>query len=116
VDQSKIYSSEEPLPINLLGSQTKAVSANRMNQVKDIFLLSCYTGLAYADVKKLKADFKYLNIDGERVLVLTLLCKMDPHFLNRKFHRDYSYEFIKISKARMIVEFGGDFFYLNKVK
>lgn len=32
----------------------KQFSIDRINQVRDIFLFSCYTGLAYADVKKLK--------------------------------------------------------------
>ena len=33
---------------------SKIFSAERLNLVKDIFIFSCYTGLAYADVKKLK--------------------------------------------------------------
>lgn len=33
---------------------TKTFSIERLNQVRDIFLFSCYTGLAYADVQKLK--------------------------------------------------------------
>ncbi len=32
----------------------KTFATNRIGQVRDIFLFSCYTGLAYADVKKLK--------------------------------------------------------------
>jgi hypothetical protein len=32
----------------------KKFSAERLNIVRDIFLFSCYSGLAYADVKKLK--------------------------------------------------------------
>ncbi|MET3113199.1 site-specific recombinase XerD [Pedobacter sp. CG_S7] len=32
----------------------KVFATNRIGQVRDIFLFSCYTGLAYADVKKLK--------------------------------------------------------------
>lgn len=34
----------------------------RLAQVRDIFLFSCYTGLAYADVKKLHAG----GVDGEK--------------------------------------------------
>jgi len=32
----------------------KKLVADRLNQVRDIFLFSCYTGLAYSDIKKLK--------------------------------------------------------------
>jgi integrase len=38
----------------------------RMSQVRDIFVFCCYTGLAYADVKKLTADEITIGIDGER--------------------------------------------------
>jgi integrase len=42
----------------------------RVNQVRDMFLFSCYTGLAYADIKKLsKEDLDY-RADG-RVWVIT---------------------------------------------
>jgi site-specific recombinase XerD len=37
----------------------------RLNNVKDIFLFSCYTGLAYADVKKLKRLEIMKGVDGE---------------------------------------------------
>jgi len=43
--------------------------AERLNIVKDIFLFSCYTGLAYADVKKLKRSEIIIGIDGEKWLV-----------------------------------------------
>ena len=44
-------------------------SAQRLNMVKDIFLFSCYTGLAYADVKKLKRSEIIIGIDGEKWMV-----------------------------------------------
>jgi hypothetical protein len=34
--------------------QNKSFVSDRLNQVKDVFLFSCFTGLAYADVNKLK--------------------------------------------------------------
>jgi hypothetical protein len=34
--------------------------------VRDIFLFSCYTGLAYADVKKLKRSEIIIGVDGEQ--------------------------------------------------
>src|SRR5205814_300565 len=37
----------------------------RINQVKDIFLFSCYTGLAYIDVQKLKPSNIVIGIDGK---------------------------------------------------
>ncbi len=43
----------------------KSFSSDRLNYVKDIFLFSCYTGLAYADVKKLKSSEIMVGIDGE---------------------------------------------------
>lgn len=38
----------------------------RLNQVRDIFLFSCYTGLAYADVKKLKREEISIGLDGQK--------------------------------------------------
>lgn len=38
----------------------------RLELVRDIFLFCCYTGLAFADVKKLSADDIVLNISGKR--------------------------------------------------
>ncbi|MDR1698735.1 MAG: site-specific integrase [Prevotellaceae bacterium] len=44
----------------------KEFATDRLNQVKDIFLFSCMTGLAYADVKKLTRNHIGLGVDGER--------------------------------------------------
>lgn len=38
----------------------------RLDQVRDIFLFSCYTGLAYIDVKHLTRNNISLGIDGEK--------------------------------------------------
>jgi len=38
----------------------------RLEQVRDIFIFSCFTGLAYADVKKLKKDNIVIGIDGNK--------------------------------------------------
>jgi site-specific recombinase XerD len=38
----------------------------RSGQVRDIFLFCCYTGLAYADIKKLKRSEIVIGVDGER--------------------------------------------------
>lgn len=42
----------------------KVFSTIRISQVRDIFLFSCFTGLAYADVKKLKRTEIVKDIDG----------------------------------------------------
>jgi len=48
--------------LQLLGD--KRFSVERLNQVRDVFLFSCYTGLAYADVQKLKRSEISIGIDG----------------------------------------------------
>ena len=44
----------------------KVLATDRLNLVKDIFLFSCFTGLAYADVKKLSYKNIGFGVDGER--------------------------------------------------
>lgn len=44
----------------------KVFATDRLNQVKDIFLFSCFTGLAYVDVKKLSHKNIGFGVDGER--------------------------------------------------
>ncbi|MEJ7740364.1 MAG: site-specific integrase [Chitinophagaceae bacterium] len=46
--------------------KSKIFPAKRMNYVKDIFLFSCYTGLAYVDVEKLKRSEIGVGVDGEK--------------------------------------------------
>jgi site-specific recombinase XerD len=55
----------------LTQEQLEAISAKkflmeRLAQVRDIFLFSCYTGLAYADVQKLRRSDIVTGIDGEK--------------------------------------------------
>ena len=45
---------------------SKRLVSDRVTRVRDIFLFSCYTGLAYADVKKLKRSEVVTGIDGQR--------------------------------------------------
>lgn len=42
----------------------KEFSTKRLDQVRDIFIFSCFTGLAYIDVKKLKEEDIVVGIDG----------------------------------------------------
>lgn len=50
----------------LLKIYTKKISSERLQLVRDIFIFSCYTGLAYIDVKGLKKDHIGIGIDGEK--------------------------------------------------
>ncbi len=56
-----------PLSKNeLTAISDKKFEIERLEQVKDIFLFCCYTGLAYADIQKLKRTDISLGIDGQR--------------------------------------------------
>lgn len=46
--------------------EEKKFVTERITQVRDIFLFCCYTGLAYADVEKLKRTEITVGIDGEK--------------------------------------------------
>ncbi|MBS1744238.1 MAG: site-specific integrase [Bacteroidetes bacterium] len=46
--------------------QEKVFDTERLNIVKDIFLFSCYTGLAYIDVFNLKTSDVNIGIDGQK--------------------------------------------------
>ena len=50
----------------LLKIYNKKISSQRLQLVRDIFIFSCYTGLAYIDVKGLKKDHIGIGIDGEK--------------------------------------------------
>lgn len=44
----------------------KDFEMDRLNQVRDIFIFACFTGLAYIDVQKLTHDDILLGIDGSK--------------------------------------------------
>jgi site-specific recombinase XerD len=44
----------------------KKFKSERLSQVRNIFIFSCYTGLAYADVQKLDSSQIAIGIDGEK--------------------------------------------------
>jgi integrase len=48
----------------------KEFLTERLTLVRDIFLFSCYTGLAYADVKKLKRTEIRIGVDGKKWLFI----------------------------------------------
>ena len=56
----RVFLSQEELEI----LRTKVFSIQRINQVKDLFVFSCYTGLAYVDAKNLTVENIVLGIDG----------------------------------------------------
>ncbi len=50
----------------LLIISEKQIAIKRLEQVRDIFLFSCYTGLAYRDVAKLTKSNVVIGVDGDR--------------------------------------------------
>lgn len=44
----------------------KEFATTRLDQVRDVFLFCCFTGLAYSDVKKLTKNHIVIGIDGEK--------------------------------------------------
>lgn len=50
----------------LLAIGEKKIAIHRLEQVRDIFLFSCYTGLAYCDVEKLTKENIVVGIDTDR--------------------------------------------------
>lgn len=44
----------------------KEFATSRLDQVRDVFVFCCFTGLAYSDVKKLTKEHLIIGIDGER--------------------------------------------------
>jgi integrase len=49
----------------------KEFPTERLNVVRDIFIFSCYTGLAYADIEKLKRSEIIIGIDGDKWISTT---------------------------------------------
>jgi site-specific recombinase XerD len=58
----RVYLSEDEIQ-NILNKDFKT---ERLSLVRDIFLFSCFTGLAYIDVKNLTKSHISLGIDGEK--------------------------------------------------
>lgn len=47
----------------------KEFASERLTQVRDVFLFACYTGLAYADAKKLRTTHIIPGVDGEKWII-----------------------------------------------
>jgi site-specific recombinase XerD len=54
--------------VELQAVTDKKFQFERLTIVRDIFLFSCFSGLTYADVKKLKRSEIFIGIDGEKWL------------------------------------------------
>jgi hypothetical protein len=52
--------------VELDSIENKTFEVDRLEKVKDIFIFSCYTGLAYIDVEKLTGDNLVTGIDGKK--------------------------------------------------
>lgn len=66
-DVEKDFLMEEELEV----IAEKKFATERLELVRDIFLFSCYTGLAYADVKKLKQNEIRIGVDGKKWVFIT---------------------------------------------
>lgn len=67
---------DEVVPVVLTGDElsrirNKQFDTQRLNHVRDIFLFSCYTGLAYSDVYKLRITDIMIGIDGDKWIITT---------------------------------------------
>ncbi len=60
----RVFLSEEELEV----MASKVFASERLSQVRDIFLFSCFTGLAYVDVQRLRQENLVKGIDGEQWL------------------------------------------------
>jgi site-specific recombinase XerD len=58
----RVYLTSEEIAI----VEAKRFPTERLRHVRDIFLFSCYTGLAYIDVKRLTRSQIVIGIDGEK--------------------------------------------------
>jgi integrase len=61
---------------DLAAIKAKQFSLTRLQQIRDIFLFSCYTGLAYVDIRKLNRSDLSNRYDGE-IWIMTNRQKTD---------------------------------------
>lgn len=55
----------------LAAIENKEISIARIEAVRDMFIFSCYTGLAYADARNLSAEQIQFGIDGKKWIIIT---------------------------------------------
>lgn len=51
--------------IELKNLEDKVFISKRLDRVRDLFVFSCYTGISYVDIMKLKSSNLVISIDGE---------------------------------------------------
>jgi len=56
-------------PDELSRIESKEIEIERVQQVKDIFLFCCYTGLAFVDIKNLQPEDISVGVDGKKWIV-----------------------------------------------
>jgi len=56
---------------NINITTSKKITIDRLKQVRDVFVFCCYTGLSYADVKKLRRNEIRIGIDGGQWIFTT---------------------------------------------
>lgn len=71
---------------------TKKIGTERIALVRDIFLFSCFTGMAYADVKKMKRQEIIIGPDG------------DNWIISKRQKTDVSARIPLLNRAQMIIE------------
>ncbi|KAF0129161.1 MAG: hypothetical protein FD155_2650 [Bacteroidetes bacterium] len=64
-ETSRTYLTETELSL----LQNKIIDIPRLAQIRDVFLFSCYTGLAYIDIYKLTPSDITIGIDGEKWII-----------------------------------------------
>ena len=65
-DPNRGYLTQEELVV----LEKKKLPLRRLDQVRDMFVFSCYTGLAYIDMEKLTPSDVKFGIDGERWITI----------------------------------------------
>ena len=58
----RIYSNQ----FELESMENTEMNSAKLNKVRDLFVFSCYTGLAYADIKSLQQENIVSGVDGNK--------------------------------------------------
>jgi len=61
-DTKRVFLTREELQ----ALEVKQIDINRLDQVRDVFVFCCYTGLSYVDVEKLSPKEIVIGLDGEQ--------------------------------------------------
>lgn len=61
-DTKRVFLTREELQV----LEVKQIEINRLDQVRDVFVFCCYTGLSYVDVEKLSLKEIVIGLDGDQ--------------------------------------------------